>query len=67
MALLSHHHSVDVHDIDGDLADLARGLRAHRGDIAAETTLWERIDALLDERLRLGDAGGSHEPRVTKG
>jgi len=66
MALLFRNHPIDVADIDGRLADLARQLRVHRAaDPALETMLWERVDALLDERLRLGDADAiarAHQP-----
>jgi hypothetical protein len=67
MALLSGAHSVDVDDVDGGLAELARRLRAHRGDKAAENLLWQRIDALLDERLRISDSGDIAETRKTPG
>jgi hypothetical protein len=64
VALLFRNHPIDVADIDGR-SDLARQLRVHRADPALETMLWERVDALLDERLRLGDAdaiAGAHQP-----
>jgi hypothetical protein len=46
-------HSADVADVDRRLAELTGRLRSHRGDKAAEASLWQRIDTLLDERLRL--------------
>lgn len=38
-------------DVDDELAELARQLRACGGDAASEFELWSQIDALLDRRL----------------
>jgi len=53
-ALLEHRWA-DVEEIDRRLAKVTCELRSHRGDVAAEAVLWQRIDALLDERLRLDE------------
>jgi hypothetical protein len=48
-------HSEDVTEIDRRLTELAEKLRSHRGDAAVEAVLRQRIDALLDVRLRLDE------------
>lgn len=52
---LLEHRWADVAEIDRRLAKVTDELRIRRGDVAAEALLWQRIDALLDERLRLDE------------
>lgn len=51
----------DVTSVDSDLAKLAANLRVLRGHCAAQATILEQIDHLLDQRLRLGPSWVDHE------